>query len=537
MTDATRGQLERAYNLIQQEQLDEALRILKGIVAQQPNNGDAWWLMANAVSDPNEAYEALGNVLRLNPHHVEAREAYDQLVSQFPTLGPRSAPPSPVQGQTAELSVDIDELLRSTGPLDKRRGDTTMSMPEDVPDVSDNYLDQLWASRDAEKARQGEAVTNAADLSASDLESLFGTGSPYDVPATTTEDEDLNALFMGESPKQAPAKSGDDLESLFGSSNETTTILRRESPETAILDREGADAGADVSLEEFFGGGDEAVPAADTQVSGSDVDRTSPIPASDIDLDALFESPSATELPPAPEPPKPRRGAKAAPQADPFGADTEPDFMKLAQAAPAEMVVEEQVAKGRRRREKQQPPPADQAAPPTGRQKAVKVVAEAAPPDPFEAERHANRRARAPRLLLLIVVVAIVLAVVFLIIQSQRASAPDPVSSTMATLQSQLTVDGFKTSTVTRDGDAVLATVCSQPGTKLQQQLYKAMESIATQVSVVRANVKSVQIIIVNCDKPDVRLYRATAPIDAVNSYIDSKRANVSAYRNSWQRN
>jgi len=105
MTDATRSQLQQAYRLIQQEELDKAIAILKPIVASQPNNADAWWLMANAVSEPEDARNALQNVLRLNPSNTQAKELLDQLNEQFPELA--SAPSS-------TGNVSFDELFEDT---------------------------------------------------------------------------------------------------------------------------------------------------------------------------------------------------------------------------------------------------------------------------------------------------------------------------------------------------------------------------------------------------------------------------------------
>ena len=77
MTDATRSQLEQAYRLIQQDQLDKAIALLRPITAAQPNNVDAWWLLSNAVSEPTDARNALVNVLRLDPNHSQAKELLD----------------------------------------------------------------------------------------------------------------------------------------------------------------------------------------------------------------------------------------------------------------------------------------------------------------------------------------------------------------------------------------------------------------------------------------------------------------------------
>src|SRR5260370_34030295 len=86
MADATRSQLEQAYRLIQQDNLDQAIAILKPITTAQPNNADAWWLMANAVTEPEQAHNALQHVLQINPGHSQARDLLNKLESEFPQV-------------------------------------------------------------------------------------------------------------------------------------------------------------------------------------------------------------------------------------------------------------------------------------------------------------------------------------------------------------------------------------------------------------------------------------------------------------------
>src|SRR5262245_20040578 len=92
MASGTRRQLEQAYSLIQKDDLEGALTILRPIVSVQPDNAEAWWLIANAVSEPVEAYEALDNVVRLNPQNAEAKEQLDNLLEQFPNVASEAAP-------------------------------------------------------------------------------------------------------------------------------------------------------------------------------------------------------------------------------------------------------------------------------------------------------------------------------------------------------------------------------------------------------------------------------------------------------------
>lgn len=86
---STYEELRQAYSLIKQEQIDEALALLRPIVADEPENVDAWWLLANAAIEPDEAREALIQVLQLDPDYAnapKAREMLDKLNEQFPPM-------------------------------------------------------------------------------------------------------------------------------------------------------------------------------------------------------------------------------------------------------------------------------------------------------------------------------------------------------------------------------------------------------------------------------------------------------------------
>lgn len=83
------AQLEQAYDLIQADRHDEALFIVRRVLASEAtnspeDNANAYWLMANAVDDPSAARKALINVLKHDPSHVMASETLDELNDQFP---------------------------------------------------------------------------------------------------------------------------------------------------------------------------------------------------------------------------------------------------------------------------------------------------------------------------------------------------------------------------------------------------------------------------------------------------------------------
>jgi len=80
----TQAQMQRAYTLIKEKRYPEARDILMPITRNEPQNADAWWLLANAQTDPNAARDALNILLRLNPDDQRGRQRLDQLNQQHP---------------------------------------------------------------------------------------------------------------------------------------------------------------------------------------------------------------------------------------------------------------------------------------------------------------------------------------------------------------------------------------------------------------------------------------------------------------------
>jgi hypothetical protein len=151
MANPIRAQLEQAHKLIEQDRLGDAVTLLNQITARAPENVDAWWMLANAYSEPADAYVALNNVLNLNPGHEEAREAYEQLVAEFPHLAGGEMPDEAALAPDSfspDITVDIDELLIKTGTLDPHRNNP-LNRPDDAMDSSSAYLDDLWTDRNA----------------------------------------------------------------------------------------------------------------------------------------------------------------------------------------------------------------------------------------------------------------------------------------------------------------------------------------------------------------------------------------------------
>jgi hypothetical protein len=95
---STSDQLQQAYRFIRDGNKTQATAILVPIVRSEPNNADAWWLLANAVSTPDQQRRALEQVLRLRPNDDKARRMLDRIDS-----GGSPASPPPVMQQPAQF--------------------------------------------------------------------------------------------------------------------------------------------------------------------------------------------------------------------------------------------------------------------------------------------------------------------------------------------------------------------------------------------------------------------------------------------------
>lgn len=69
-----KAQLRQAYALIKDGQKVEAFDLIRPVLAQQPDNVDAWWLAVYAAPGPREAAFACQKVLTLKPDHWPAQQ-------------------------------------------------------------------------------------------------------------------------------------------------------------------------------------------------------------------------------------------------------------------------------------------------------------------------------------------------------------------------------------------------------------------------------------------------------------------------------
>jgi hypothetical protein len=84
MSDSNSAVLQRAYELIEAGQADEARFLLESVLEEEQTNPDAWWIYAHAVEDPVRARQALDQVLALDPGYPGAAELSYVLEAQYP---------------------------------------------------------------------------------------------------------------------------------------------------------------------------------------------------------------------------------------------------------------------------------------------------------------------------------------------------------------------------------------------------------------------------------------------------------------------
>lgn len=111
--------LQQAYALIKQGEREQAVAILKRIIQLKPDEANAWWLLANAVTDPTQQRIALERTLKFNPNHAEAKAALQRI----------QAAATPAR----QSQFDMEAVRPSTGayrvPIDDNKPSGTAAIP------------------------------------------------------------------------------------------------------------------------------------------------------------------------------------------------------------------------------------------------------------------------------------------------------------------------------------------------------------------------------------------------------------------------
>ncbi len=107
--------LAQAHACIEAGNLEDAENLIRSLLEQDPENTDAWWLLAHSVRDSFAARDALGQVLRLDPNDQQARSLLSALDERFPS---EESP-----GRRSRLRIPRPRLPRPRMPSIQLRGD------------------------------------------------------------------------------------------------------------------------------------------------------------------------------------------------------------------------------------------------------------------------------------------------------------------------------------------------------------------------------------------------------------------------------
>ncbi len=118
MSEETRGALARAFDAVEAGDLESARQILEPILAVERNNADAWWIYSHAVSDPEQARDALEQVVRINPDYPGASELLSTLRDRLPArpLGATGVPIPPAAPPPSLPETELEEPDFDTKP-------------------------------------------------------------------------------------------------------------------------------------------------------------------------------------------------------------------------------------------------------------------------------------------------------------------------------------------------------------------------------------------------------------------------------------
>lgn len=152
----SRQALDRAFELIRQDKMDEAIAILKPITEAEPQNANAWWLLANAQTEARDARRALANVLTINPNHTKARDLLEKLNDLYPPrddelmmlmdLPEPEAAPAAKAPVVAESTYEEEDLF-GDDPFGEPENATPA--PSKAPKARTSEIDDLFSTTPA----------------------------------------------------------------------------------------------------------------------------------------------------------------------------------------------------------------------------------------------------------------------------------------------------------------------------------------------------------------------------------------------------
>lgn len=138
MSDSNSAVLQRAFELVEAGQAEEARSLVESVLEAEQSNPDAWWIYAHAVEDPVKARQALNEVLALDPDYPGANELAGVLDAQYPDAADAARNAAPLllaaaPGLVSEVAQPAAEAEASAGPELAEEPDAEPAFVSEVP--------------------------------------------------------------------------------------------------------------------------------------------------------------------------------------------------------------------------------------------------------------------------------------------------------------------------------------------------------------------------------------------------------------------
>ena len=110
MSDSTHAVMQRAFELIENDALEQAQELLSPLLESDADNPALWWVYSHALRDPDIGRAALARVLELDPSYPGARELNaDVLALQTRRNDILGSPPVDDGSAQAATDINIDD--------------------------------------------------------------------------------------------------------------------------------------------------------------------------------------------------------------------------------------------------------------------------------------------------------------------------------------------------------------------------------------------------------------------------------------------
>jgi tetratricopeptide (TPR) repeat protein len=150
-------QLKQAINFIKLGEKGTAVQLLTSVIQQDKTNTNAWFLLANALTDRDKQIKALENALKIDPNYTRAQTMLDKLRPPEPQKQAVSAAPFVVDENFEEDDYEEPEAAFAEYDADDDPFDDFDEPEEAFDDVDPRLIEAVALIRDGDD-RGAEAL-------------------------------------------------------------------------------------------------------------------------------------------------------------------------------------------------------------------------------------------------------------------------------------------------------------------------------------------------------------------------------------------